>query len=290
MLIVTLSCTILGDGDEEQSSDAESLKQTEIAIGIQKTLAAKEADTPTQAPPPTQAPAPTQPPAEVQPSPTTEISAGEPVPTETPPLMDSPGDLINPGASSSGDIYYEEAFEEMPGWSVFQMRGNANGFSYEIFDNRLRTDIQTQDTWVYYFFEGGGDFQDVRIDITAQNRASNTNFVGMICRYSEQGWYEANILNTGEYAVFYGGPEGLEDTIYKGNSRLIQTGQKSNSYTMICRGELLTLYINGVEVYSLPLRTGDYRFLESGQVGLSVSTSYAIPVVVDFLEFILSVP
>ena len=285
MLIVTLSCTIIGNGDEDEGSDADALKQTEIALGIEKTLAAKDADTP-----PTQAPPPTQPPAPAQPSPTSEVSVGAPAPTKTPPLMDTSGGLINPGASSPGDIYYEEAFEEMDGWTVFQMHGNPDGFGYEIFDNRLRTDIQSQDTWVYYFFEGAGDFQDVRIDITAQNRASNTNFVGMICRYSDQGWYEANILNTGEYAIYYGGPEGLEDRIYKGNSTLIRTGQKSNSYTLICQGETLTLGINGIEVYSMPLRTGDYRYLENGQVGLSVSTSYAIPVVVDFVEFIMSVP
>jgi hypothetical protein len=38
------------------------------------------------------------------------------------------------------------------------------------------------------------------------------------------------------------------------------------------------------------LRTGDYPFLRSGKVGLSVSAERVIPVLIDFLEFVLRVP
>ena len=157
-------------------------------------------------------------------------------------------------------------------------------------EDRLRAEIVSQDTWVYYMFEGGGDFDAIRLDITVENRASNTNYVGMICRYSDQGWYEANILNTGEYVVYYGDSEGLIDVMHKGASTLIRTGLSVNEYAMICQGEILTLLINGHEVVSLPLKTGAFRLLDPGQVGLSVSTSYAIPVMVDFLRIVLSVP
>jgi len=78
--------------------------------------------------------------------------------------------------------------------------------------------------------------------------------------------------------------------MYKGASRLILTGQKVNNYTVICQSDQLTIFINGTEAVTIPLRTGDYRFLPEGQVGLSVSTTYVIPVAVDFLQYILTVP
>jgi len=284
MLVVTLSCTILSS---DEPSD-ESVKETEIALGIKQTMDAQTQQQPTTQPPalPTEAIIePTVPPPAA-----TEAAA----PTDEPAPEQPPSDdLIDRSASQSGDLYYVEDFEGMDGWYVFPTHGNFDGYGYELFDNRLRVDIESQDTWVYFMFEDAGEFQDVRVDITVENRASNTNFVGMICRQTAQGWYEANILNTGEYFIFYGGPEGSEDsieTMYKGQTRLIRTGQKINEYAMICQGEQLTLLINGEEAVSLPLRTGEFRFLESGQVGISVSTSYAIPVVVDFLQYILSVP
>ena len=291
LVIVSLGCTLTGNGDEK-STDEDTLKQTEIALGIQQTMTANQAVQPTKppAPTPTQAP-PTatqlaaQPPTEPAPQTTQNVlpTNAEPPPVES----DIP---IDRSASQSGEIYYIEPFEDMAGWYVFPMRGDENGFGYEVFDNRYRVEITTQDTWVYTMFEDAGDFDDVRIDITVQNRASNTNFVGIICRSSDQGWYEANILNTGEYFIFYGGPEGLEGEMYSGATRLIKTGQKVNAYALICQGEELTLIINETPVVTLPLRTGDFRFLGEGQVGLSVSTSYAIPVVVDFLQYIMSVP
>jgi len=277
LVIVSLSCGILS-GEEETD---ESKKETDIALGIQQTMDAREQD-----PAPTQpADPPTQPPAKQPSSPTEETQ-----PEATAVLEEAAGGQINPNASQPGDIYYLESFEIMEGWWVFPMRGDENGFGYELFDGRLRAEIVSQDTWVYYIFEGGGNFQDIRIDITVENRASNTNFVGIICRSSDRGWYEANILNTGEYFVYYGGSSGLEGTMHKGASTLIKTGRSVNSYALTCIQDQLMVEINGIEVVTIPLKTGDFRFLDDGQIGLSVSTSYAIPVVVDFLEITLSVP
>lgn len=289
LLIVSLSCTLTGNGDETPEAD-DTLKQTEIALGIQQTLVAREENQPTL-----QATAvPTEVPIEpTQPAESTEPPAPatpENQPTEEVQTTVETGSMIDRTASQSGEIYYVEEFDQMEGWYVFPMRGDEKGFGYELFNNRYRVEITSQDTWVYTMFEDAGDFEDVRIDITVENRASNTNFVGMICRSSDQGWYEANILNTGEYFIYYGGPEGLEGEMYKGASRLIKTGQKVNSYALICQEEQLSLIINDTEVVTLPLKTGNFSFLDKGQVGVSVSTSYAIPVIVDFVQFILSVP
>lgn len=182
--------------------------------------------------------------------------------------------------------------DNLDNWRYFLLRGDEADISFDVFDNRWRTEIKAQDTYLYFMLEDSS-VADVQIDLQVENRASNTNFVGMICRYSENGWYETNILNTGEFFIYYMTGDSSNytlDTMYKGASRLILTGQKTNNYSVICQSDQLSVFINGTEAVTIPLSTGDYRFLPEGRVGLSVSTSYAIPVVVDFLQFILSVP
>lgn len=200
------------------------------------------------------------------------------------------GGIFDTNARNSGDIYYTERFRNLNNWTTILMRGNQNGFSSQVFDARLRTEIETQDTWVYYILESQG-VSDVQVDITAENRASNTNFVGVLCRYTEDSWYEVNILNSGYYYVYYFTNGGKKlDIMYRGATYDIHMGRKTNDYTLVCQGELLTVYINGKEAVSLRLRTGDYPFLPEGKVGLSVSTSNIIPVVIDFLQFVVRVP
>jgi len=250
---------------------------------------------PTPTPSPTQTPptdTPIPPPPTLPPPPTAAPTAiGAPI-TQATEAQSPQGGVLNPDASSSGDIYYSETMENLDNWSDFLLKGDDADVNFEVFDNRWRSEINAQDTWLYYMFEGG-NFSDIQVDLQVENRASNTNFVGIICRYSDNGWYETNILNTGEYFVYYStGENGGNQlsTMYKGASRLILTGQKVNNYTVICQSEQLSIFINGTEAVSIPLRTGEYRYLPEGQVGLSVSTTSVIPVVVDFLQYILSVP
>jgi hypothetical protein len=263
-LMVSLACGAFSSKPDEPTATAKTVPTAAVAA-------------PT-APPPT------------APPPTEALSPAEPTATQEQP--GAGGGVINPNASKSGDIYYSETFDNVDNWRVFLMKGPEEGFEQAVFDNRLRVQLATQDTWAYYQFEGG-EFTDVRIDVEVENRASNTNFVGMICRYTENGWYEVNVLNTGEYIVYYSNGDaggGQLFKMHKGATYNIRTGRKINDYVVVCEGEELTLAINGYKEFALPLKTGDYPFLKEGKVGLSVATSYAIPVVVDFLQFILSVP
>lgn len=244
--------------------------------------------TATPSPTATATPVPTDTP--LPPSPTPQPAAVVPTLPLAPTQSSTGTGILNPNAVSSGDVLYSEAFNDLSNWTTILMRGNQNGFRSQVFDNRLRTEIETQNTWVYYILESE-DLQDVRVDVQVENRGSNTNFVGILCRYSEQTWYEVNILNSGYFYVYYFYDSGAHlNTMYKGATYAINMGKKINNYTVICRGELLSVIINGEEIVSLPLRTGDYPFLSSGKVGLSVSAERVIPVLIDFLEFVLRVP
>lgn len=245
---------------------------------------------PTNTPVPTNTPLPTDTPV---PPPTATPLPAQLQPTAPPAEATrpaAPSGILDPNARSSGDILYTERFTDLSNWTTILMRGDQNGFASQVFDNRLRTEIETQDTWVYYILESG-NLSDVQVDIQAENRASNTNFVGILCRYTGDRWYEVNILNSGYFYVYYVTDSGGSlDYMYEGATYAIRMGRKTNDYSLVCRGELLTVYINGEEAVSLPLRTGDFPFIPEGQAGLSVSTSNVIPVVIDFLQFALRIP
>ena len=78
--------------------------------------------------------------------------------------------------------------------------------------------------------------------------------------------------------------------LWNGGSRLINTGNAVNDYTFICSGDQLTLGINGTEVKTISTKSGQYPQLSDGQVGVSVGSNTPVPVIVEFDDFIISVP
>ena len=127
-------------------------------------------------------------------------------------------------------------------------------------------------------------YDDVRIDLSATNRGNNDNNVSVLCRYDEnKGWYEFNIHSDGLYDILYGrwkaGQSGASyQLLYNGGSNAVRTGMVENEYTVICSGNTLALYINGTKVRSVSSEFG----LQTGQIGVGVSSFDRYPVAVDF--------
>jgi hypothetical protein len=200
---------------------------------------------------------------------------------------DASGDVVNPNATASGDYYYYSDFDgDMSSWSYFLMSGNDDGFTSELVDSKLRVDIEEQNTWVYFTYDDYS-YTDVRIDTIAENLGRNTNNVSLICRYSDDGWYEFNVYNSGNYDIFYYDNVVAQDykLLYRGASTAIKTGKNSNEYTAICSGDTLTLGINGVEVRSV--KSSD---LKDGLVGFGLSSFDVLPIIAEFDGFAASVP
>jgi len=208
-------------------------------------------------------------------------------------LVDSVGDYLNVNATGPNEIIYQTEFENgLDNWAYFLMSGKDENFTQEAINGKFRTEINVPETYVYYSYEAY-TFQDVRIDTKVENLGSNTNNVGMFCRYSDRGWYEGLILSNGEFQVwvFDANAKNQKYTmLYSGASRLINLGKKTNEYTMICKGETLTLGINGTKVKDVKLGTGGHPLLRDGQVGLTVNSSNVVPVIVEFENFSVSVP
>jgi len=207
-------------------------------------------DTPTAAPPPTQE---------------------EPAPTEAP---------------VSQQYYTEEFDAPNDDWSVaLNVTGpdtNESALDLETANGYLSFDINTEDLWTYVNYTAF-DYEDVRVDAKVVNRGSNNNNISLICRYSEEdGWYEFNVANSGLYWILHGlvkpGGSAEYTNIYNGGSNAIKQGKDVNEYGIICRGNSLSLYINGTEARTVK----DNEFnLARGQVGISVSSFEDLPVAVD---------
>jgi hypothetical protein len=68
------------------------------------------------------------------------------------------------------------------------------------------------------------------------------------------------------------------NTISNGGSNAIKQGKEVNEYAIECKGDQLTLFINGDEVTSLTEKTYGLR---SGQVGVSVSSFNVLPILIE---------
>jgi S1-C subfamily serine protease len=197
----------------------------------------------------------------------------------------------NPNASEPGELYYYNDFSgELGDWEYFLLKGNENDFTNEVAGGKFRTEITARDTWVYYIYKDY-IYTNTQLEITSENLGANTNYVGLVCRYSDRGWYELNVLNTGEYFVYgYDSANDRLRLLYNGGSTLIETGKSTNTYTFVCDGDQLTVGINGVEVRTISMKLQGMPFLEEGQVGLSVSSGNPLPVIVELDDFRVGVP
>jgi S1-C subfamily serine protease len=198
------------------------------------------------------------------------------------------GEEVNTNASASGDIYYRSEFDNgLSDWSYFLTQGQDSGFSAQAVDGKFHFEFTDTDTYVY-MINNALEVDNVQIDTRAENLGRNNNNVSLICRYSDnRGWYEFNIANNGLWWIYL-----YDDSLNqpyvelaKGGSNLIKMGKDTNDYTAICNGNQLTLGINGKVVKTITDNT-----LKSGKTGLSVSSFNVTPIIVDFDDFILSVP
>lgn len=224
---------------------------------------------PPQPQPPTQAPAPTQPPA---PEPTNPPEpTAEPAPTEEPARL----------------MFFTEEFDSpLSGWDTLTVTGSDSAdpdkVTVEAQNGKLVWNFESEYVY-YYIFYNAHTYTDVQLEVRADNRGKNNNNISLICRYDPNvGWYEFNIANNGLYDIFYGevtrNGEIAYNLITNGGSNAIKQGKEINEYKISCKGDKLTLWINGKEVKSL---TEKKYALREGQVGVSVSSFDVLPILIE---------
>lgn len=231
--------------------------------------------------PPTQAPPPTQPVQVVQPTsppPPTEVPPTEPPATEEP---------TEPPAPQAQQFFTEEFDTPLSSdWDILTVTGSNDAdpdkVTVEADGGNLVWNFDSEYVY-YYMFYNAFDYEDVTLEVRADNRGRNNNSISLICRYDpDVGWYEFNIANSGVYDILYAEVTDSGDisynTIANGGSLAIKQGKETNEYSITCSGDELTLHINGDEVKSIRERTYGLR---SGQVGMSVSSFNVLPILIE---------
>ena len=221
-------------------------------------------------PPPTNTPAPT-PTATIPPSPTSIP------PTPTPEVQQ----------------FFTETFQEDSSehWTYFLREGEEAKFSLKSTGDGLLFDLNGRGIFAYLVYEPF-EYEEVRIDATVENIGVNDNNITLFCRYSpEAGWYEFNIYSSGLYDMFFTKPDSAGNLNYgliaEGGSNKINMGQATNKYSIICKKDSLSLFINDVETRTVGIPN---YVLENGKVGVSVSSFGQFPVQVKFKEVQISQP
>lgn len=191
--------------------------------------------------------------------------------------------------TSSGEApaYFTEEFDgDLSNWTYWVSSGNESGVGLSADKAALNVLLSTANTSVYVFYDPY-IYEDVILEVQADNAGKNNNNVSLVCRYNDADstWYEFSVANNGLYWIY--AYDGGYNQIANGGSNLIKTGKDTNIYTVGCIGDTLTLFINGQEVRTFQDKT--YR-LKEGQVGLNVTSFDSLPIEVDFEYFTISQP
>jgi hypothetical protein len=160
-------------------------------------------------------------------------------------------------------------------WAYFVALGDKKDVDIAAQGQHIRFSITERDTYAYLIYELQ-QYEDVQIETEVINQGTNNNNVGLICRFSEDGWYEFNVSSSGIYQI-YAFDNNEYRLIRNGGSTLIHMGQDANVYRAECIGNALSLFVNDEQVWS-----GQDNTFKSGMIGLSASTKMSIPVKIDF--------
>ncbi|MDX9993368.1 MAG: S1C family serine protease [Anaerolineales bacterium] len=205
---------------------------------------------------------------------------------------DSGGSTGGTGSSgsSSGEAYFVEEFDVDPQWYNEIVQGNSNAdveqATYRFDSGKMIFDIGDRQLYSYYLYEAQ-EYDNVRVDISVDNRGVNSQQVSLICRMSDEGWYEFAVQSDGLWEL-YTVSNGY-NRIANGGSTAVKQGKSVNEYTFICKDEKLSFYINGVEPKGSPYMERKYA-LRRGNVGFAISSLRAIPVKMEVDWFQVSEP
>jgi len=262
----------LGGNSTEEPADSPDYAATEAAL--QATQAALDAQA--QQPEPTKEPLPT---ATVPPPPT---EAPTEVPTQAEPQTYVSGDLIyytdfdGPGDWEDGWVHF--SFPEID-YTVYK----ANGY--------MHVEVPEQYSSVYLIYDAlyfQRDLADVFVEAKFLNMGThNINNISVVCRASDQGWYEFSMLSGGLWYIWKYIAETEKYVMIKDGGIPNLDYDAPHTIAAECLDNKLTFYFDGE-----PLRNGsitDSQFRE-GQTGISVYADDWANVIVEFDYFGIAVP
>jgi hypothetical protein len=169
-------------------------------------------------------------------------------------------------------LAFTEQFNgSLPYWTFQQVDNGHPAADPNVENGFLVFDLTGPNQWVYALYNTP-PYADVRVDAQTDLPASGTGAFGIVCRYSEeQGWYEFNIYTDKTYVLLFGQwlAQGVAryTPLFRNGSEKIKTD--ANQIGLLCQGNLITPFINGVQMRSWQ----DNKFgLKTGKIGISAAS------------------
>ena len=236
------------------------------------------------------------------------------IPTLAPPLVEEP---IEPPAPPVEEPPTPEAqpVEEQPvveeeatpvagpfvgsdaTWVQFIAAGDSSKEFGTAMGGRYVLELPSAETYSYAFADGV-EFGDVYVEAKVETVKADNNGIAIVCRQSDEGWYELRIAtrgpNTGSYQMFSYDPSlkarkqnpyvNLLKNLTKVNTPDVINGSlKINTIGLSCKGEELRVFINGVEQLPPDKQVIMDSRLDSGSVGFGAMSFGGGPVQIEFL-------
>ena len=166
-------------------------------------------------------------------------------------------------------------------WGIKVISGLEKQLIWSQEDSHFRAEILNGNDTNFIFLHKDKNYKDVVVQAEIQNLGQSDNYMSVICRASEKGWYEFRVTSRGYYEVLkfdqYLKNQGKNP--YVNLSReylrtpLIKTGQEKNLIALSCTGNLLKVYINNEQLFQhrRPLEIEDNTFQE-GTIGFGVAS------------------
>lgn len=191
---------------------------------------------------------------------------------------------FNPDATASGEAFVSTEFDDTENWYTFAVP-DTDKYEASYQNSRVYIQVDAADTTAYMVYN---EFvpADVRVDTVVETVfGTNRNNISLLCRASDQGWYEFS-MNSGGYWYIWKYDNESYTELARGASKAINMQKAQNELTATCIGTELSFYVNQTKMGSVK----DNRFKDAGQVGVSVSTFDIPGVGIEFDWFVASVP
>lgn len=208
---------------------------------------------------------------------------------ETEPSPVSSSTAIADTSTPEPQSFYVEEFDgSLDHWRFFRKSGKRDDeFSYIQNDGKLALSIHpSQDQPWAHLINDSFTYGDVQLEAVVTNKGNNGNGVSLICRHSDKGWIEFTVSNNQSYSIYVydasgealqGGPAG---------SGKIPAGKGTNVYTATCKGNELSLAVNGNPIHTIETNRG----LPEGNIGIGFSAPINVPIDVDIESLKVSQP
>lgn len=215
-------------------------------------------------------------------APATELVHPSPSPVSTSTLRPSP---VPPAATATlapaPRMFTEEFDAGAPHWIFVQAGGGAQAPDASADTGSLRFNLIAPDQWAYALYDAHV-YADVRLGARVEFGAGGRGSAGMICRYDQAaGWYEFNIFADRTYTLLFGqwlaeGVARYTPLVIAESEEIIPSG---NEIGLVCEGDILTPYINGVQMRR---RQETMHVLHEGRIGVSAASFEDSPLEISY--------